>query len=147
MTNPVLVEVIRGSEVESRHRGAVAVFDAYGKAVMALGDVDQQIFPRSAVKAIQALPLVESGAADAYGFGNKELALACASHIGEQGHVDGVNAMLAKAGRSVHDLECGVHWPFRSACSSRWRAEGAEPTAAHNNCSGKHAGLHLHGLP
>ena len=141
MTNPVLVEVIRGSEVESRHRGAVAVFDAYGKSVMALGDVDQQIFPRSAVKAIQALPLVESGAADAYGFGNRELALACASHIGEQGHVDGVNAMLAKAGRSVRDLECGVHWPFPQRLLIEMAGKGAEPTAAHNNCSGKHAGF------
>src|SRR5882757_509885 len=69
MANPVLVEVLRGDLVESRHEGSVAVFDAAGKSVLAIGDVDQPVFPRSAVKAIQALPLVESGAADHYGFG------------------------------------------------------------------------------
>ncbi|RUU55136.1 asparaginase, partial [Mesorhizobium sp. M2C.T.Ca.TU.009.01.2.1] len=76
MTNPVVVEVTRGAVVESRHRGAISVLDADGKSVWEIGDTDRPVFPRSAVKAIQALPLVESGAADAYGFGNRELALA-----------------------------------------------------------------------
>ncbi|RUX73794.1 asparaginase, partial [Mesorhizobium sp. M2A.F.Ca.ET.040.01.1.1] len=76
MSNPVLVEVTRGAVVESRHRGAISAFDADGKTVWEIGDTDRPVFPRSAVKAIQALPLVESGAADAYGFGNRELALA-----------------------------------------------------------------------
>ncbi len=83
MADPVLVEVTRGTSVESVHRGAVAVCDASGKMVLQLGDIERAVFPRSAVKAIQALPLVESGAADALGFGNEELALACASHSGE----------------------------------------------------------------
>ena len=141
MSNPVLVEVIRGSEVESRHRGAVAVCDAYGKAVMSLGDVEVPVFPRSAVKIIQALPLMESGAADSFGFSAKELALACASHSGEAGHVETALGMLKKAGKTGADLECGAHWPFEQQVLIAMAASGNKPTAAHNNCSGKHAGF------
>ena len=98
MTDPILVEVTRGDVVESRHRGAVAVFDADGSPVLEIGDTAQPVFPRSAVKAIQALPFVESGAADAYGFGDRELALACASHSGEPEHVErGVLDAVLKA--------------------------------------------------
>ena len=97
MTNPILVEVSRGPLIESRHRGAVAVADASGKVVFAVGDSAAPVFPRSAVKALQALPLVESGAADRFGFGDEELALACASHSGEPGHVAVVERMLAAA--------------------------------------------------
>ena len=86
MSNPILVEVTRGALVESHHRGAACVIDAAGTTVLAVGDVATPIFPRSAVKAIQALVLVESGAADRYGFGDEELALACASHAGEPAH-------------------------------------------------------------
>ncbi|TGT69027.1 asparaginase [bacterium M00.F.Ca.ET.159.01.1.1] len=140
MANPVLVEVTRGSVVESRHRGAVSVFDADGKAVWEIGDTDRPVFPRSAVKAIQALPLVESGAADAYGFGDRELALACASHSGEPAHVELARAMLAKAGLDKTALECGAHWPNHEATIALARA-GEVPSALHNNCSGKHAGF------
>jgi L-asparaginase II len=140
MSNPVLVEVTRGPVVESRHRGAVSVFDADGKAVWEIGDTDRPVFPRSAVKAIQALPLVESGAADAYGFGNRELALACASHSGEPVHVELATAMLAKAGLDRTALECGAHWPNHEATIALARA-GDVPSALHNNCSGKHAGF------
>ena len=98
MSNPVLVEVTRGPLVESSHRGAVAVTDAEGNCLLAIGDVKKPVFPRSAVKALQALPLVEEGAADRYGFGDEELALACASHSGEPAHVAGVERMLAAAG-------------------------------------------------
>src|SRR5262245_13119930 len=98
MTYPVLVVITRGARVESRHRGAGAVVDADGRTVLALGDVTAPVYPRSAVKAIQALALVETGAADRYGLGTEELALACASHRGEAGHVAGVARMLASAG-------------------------------------------------
>src|SRR3984893_6059992 len=104
MTNPILVEVLRGTLVESRHRGAVAVTDADGATVLALGDVATPVYPRSAVKALQALALVESGAAAAYGFGDEELALACASHSGEPGHVAVVERMLARAGLDASAL-------------------------------------------
>src|SRR5436305_9409172 len=111
MGNPVLVEVTRGARVESRHHGAVAVVDAEGAAVLALGDVGHPVFPRSAVKVMQALALVESGAADRFGFGDEELALACASHGGEPGHVAVAARMLAAAGFDKTALECGAHWP------------------------------------
>jgi len=140
MSNPILVEVLRGSLVESRHRGAVAVADADGGAVLAIGDVTTPIFPRSAVKALQALPLIETGAADAFGFGDEELALACASHSGEAGHVAGVTRMLAKAGLDAAALRCGAHWPMAQPALVAL-ARGGEPSALHNNCSGKHAGF------
>src|SRR6266705_667534 len=79
MTNPVLVEAVRGALIESGHRGAAAVTDADGARVLALGDVARPIYPRSAVKALQALPLVESGAAECYGLGDEDLARACAT--------------------------------------------------------------------
>jgi L-asparaginase II len=141
MTNPVLVEVLRGAVVESVHRGAIAVFDADGKPVWEIGDTARPVFPRSAVKAIQALPLVESGAADAYGFGDRELALACASHSGEPAHVELARAMLAKAGLDEAALECGTHWPSSHPATVALARAGKAPNALHNNCSGKHAGF------
>ena len=104
MTNPVTVEVTRGLLVESRHRGAVAVVDGDGKLVFSVGDIEASVFPRSACKAMQALPLLEGGAADAYGLGNKELALACSSHSGEDEHVALAASMLSRAGRDVGAL-------------------------------------------
>jgi L-asparaginase II len=141
MANPVLVEIIRGKVVESRHRGAIAVFDADGRPFLTLGDTERPVFPRSAVKAIQALPLVESGAADAFGFGDEELALACASHSGEAEHVALAASMLERVGLGAGALECGVHWPGNEAAARRLAREGAVPSALHNNCSGKHAGF------
>jgi L-asparaginase II len=140
MTNPVLIEVMRGPLIESRHRGAVAVADAAGTIVLAIGDVTTPIFPRSAVKALQALPLVERGAADRYGFGDEELALACASHSGEAAHVAGVERMLTKVGLDPSALRCGAHWPIAQAAAAAVARSGA-PSALHNNCSGKHAGF------
>ena len=141
MSNPVLVEVLRGTLVESRHSGAVAVVDADGATVLALGDAAQAVYPRSAVKPIQALPLVESGAAEKYGFGDQELALACASHGGEPAHVEVASRMLARAGLDVSALECGVQWPSHVESSRALARAGATATALHNNCSGKHAGF------
>jgi len=141
MSNPVLVEVTRGPRVESRHRGAIAVVEADGSRVAAIGDVDEAVFPRSAVKAIQALPLVESGAAEAYGFGAAELALACASHAGEPRHVETASAMLAAAGRTAADLECGTHMPTSSVAERALIRAGHPAGPLHNNCSGKHAGF------
>jgi L-asparaginase II len=141
MTNPVLVEVLRGDVVESVHRGAVSVFDAEGKPVWEIGDTDQPVFPRSAVKAIQALAFVESGAADAYGFGDRELALACASHSGQKEHVETARSMLARAGLDAEALECGTHWPMNHDATVALAGAGGTPNALHNNCSGKHSGF------
>jgi L-asparaginase II len=139
--NPVLVEVLRGTLVESRHRGALCVMDADGRSVFERGDVDRPVFPRSAVKALQALPLVEDGAASRYSLTAAEIALACASHSGEPEHVAVAAGMLAKAGRDQSCLECGAHWPMGEAASRALASAGGEKSALHNNCSGKHAGF------
>lgn len=141
MTNPVLAEVMRGLQVESRHRGSVVVCDAAGGEVITLGDVETPVFPRSAVKSIQALPLVESGAADAFNFGTPELALACASHNGEPEHAALAKSMLNRAGLSEADLECGTHWPSHQQSALDLAAGGRKPNQLHNNCSGKHSGF------
>jgi L-asparaginase II len=141
MSNPVLVEVLRGGLVESRHCGSVCVMDADGATVFRLGDVATPVYPRSAVKPIQALPLVESGAADRYGFGDEELALACASHGGEPAHVAVAQRMLARAGLEVSALECGTHWPNNQTAAQALARAGGAPSALHNNCSGKHSGF------
>lgn len=141
MDNPLLVEVCRGNLVESHHRGAVAVVDPAGRRIFALGDIEQPIYPRSAVKPLQALVLVESGAADRFGLGPMELAVACASHGGEEAHVATVARMLALAGLDVSALKCGVHWPLHQAAAQALARSGREATALHNNCSGKHAGF------
>ena len=141
MPNPVTVEVTRGRLVESRHRGSVAVVDGDGGLVFSSGDVEAAVFPRSACKAMQALPLVESGAADAYGFGDRELALACSSHNGEDAHVALAAAMLKRAGRGEETLECGAHWSFDQPTLIHQARTLERPGALHNNCSGKHAGF------
>lgn len=141
MSNPVLVEVTRGALVESRHRGAIAIVDAAGGRRAAIGDVDRPIFPRSAVKLIQSLALVESGAADAFGYGVAELALACASHSSEPRHVALVSAMLEKCGRSPADLECGAQVPFDNDAARALIRSGEAPGPLHNTCSGEHAGF------
>jgi L-asparaginase II len=141
VSNPVLVEVLRGGIVESRHRGSVFVCGPDGKAVLEIGDTARPVFPRSAVKAIQALPLIETGAADAYGFGNRELALACASHTGQAVHTELAASMLSRAGLDERALECGAHWPFNHDAMVALARSGQEPTALCNNCSGKHSGF------
>jgi L-asparaginase II len=139
--NPVLVEALRGAHLESQHRGAMAIVDASGAVHTALGDIDRPIFARSAVKVLQALPLVASGAADRWQLTAEELALACASHSGEPLHAQTAASMLAKAGVNVHALECGAHWPYSDGAVKAMAAAGETPSALHNNCSGKHSGF------
>ncbi|CAD5371615.1 Asparaginase [Rubrivivax sp. A210] len=139
--HPILVEALRGGAVESVHRGALAIVDADGAVHTQLGDIARPIFPRSAVKVLQALPLVASGAAERYGLTNEELALACASHGGEPRHAATAAAMLAKAGVDAAALECGAHWPYHDGSLKALAAAGQAPSALHNNCSGKHAGF------
>ena len=141
MQNPVLVEVTRGQMVESRHRGIVSVVDGDGGVVMELGDVHAPVFPRSAVKSMQALPLVETGAADRYGLGDKELALACSSHSGEPEHMRLAGDIVARAGLSEADFECGCHWSFEQKVLIEQARAGGKPNQLGNNCSGKHAGF------
>lgn len=138
---PVLVEALRGGIVESFHRGSVAIVDAQGTVHTAWGDIDRPIFPRSAVKLLQALPLVVSGAADALGLTDAELALACSSHGGEPEHAATAASMLAKAGLDASALECGAHWPYHDGSVKAMAARGQTPSTLHNNCSGKHSGF------
>ncbi|WP_026381637.1 asparaginase [Afifella pfennigii] len=141
MSNPILVEVTRGAVVESRHRGAFAVLDARGDILAAAGDIESPVFPRSAVKAIQALPLVESGGAAAFGYGGAELALAQASHGGEPAHVALAKSMLKRAGLDEAALLCGAQLPSHAPAAEALLRRGEEPGPLHNNCSGKHAGM------
>jgi L-asparaginase II len=115
--------------------------DASGGVVFSTGDVDLPIFPRSAVKALLALPMVETGAAARLGLTDAEIALACSSHSGEEDHVATAASMLAKAGRDLSCLECGTHWPSYDGATRALARAGLEPTALHNNCSGKHSGF------
>jgi L-asparaginase II len=139
--DPVLVEVIRGEMVESLHHGAIAIVDSRGGVVARVGDVDRPVFARSAIKPIQALPLVETGAAHRYGLGDKELALACASHHGEAAHTATVAAWLERIDLSDRDLECGAHLPYDTAAAHALIRAGEKPCPLHNNCSGKHSGF------
>jgi L-asparaginase II len=141
MANPVLVEALRGAVVESRHRGAIAVVDADGAPAFECGDVDRPVFPRSSVKALQALRLIETGAADRYGLTDHELALACASHGGEPGHVATAQLMLTRIGLDASALRCGAHPPMYAPSVTALYRAGEEPSALHNNCSGKHSGF------
>ena len=135
--NPVLVEAMRGDTRESAHRGAIAVLDADGKRLVALGDIDRPVFPRSAVKLLQAIPLVESGAADRLALDDEELAIACASHNGEPEHVAVVERMLAKAGLDVDALECGTHWPRHRQGRQRHRRRRARAERAQQQLLGQ----------
>ena len=137
----LLVEATRGDRVESRHAGSAVVIDAHGAVLFQAGDIDAPVYTRSTVKALLALPLVETGAADRLGLSDAELALACASHVGETLHVETAASMLHKAGKQPGCLECGVHWPTSRAGRRSLLEAAAEPSALHNNCSGKHAGF------
>jgi L-asparaginase II len=141
MTTPLAVEVWRGPAVESRHRVAVAVAESGGRATARVGDAEVPVFPRSAIKPIQAVPLVEIGAADAFALGDAELALACASHSGEPIHTERVAAWLARTGLAEADLACGAHAPLDRDAARELRRAGGVPTPVHNNCSGKHTGM------
>ncbi len=141
MPNPILVELTRGPIVESVHRGSVAVADSAGKIVFALGDLDTPVYPRSSLKPIQALPLIESGAADAFGLGDEEIALACASHSGEPMHTTRVAAWLTRIGCGESDLACGAHPSRYEPVAEDMIRRGERPTRIFNNCSGKHTGF------
>jgi len=141
MANPILVEITRGALVESVHRGSIAILDADGKVRLALGDVDTPVYSRSSLKPMQAIPLVESGAAEAFGLSDEEVALACASHSGEPMHVERVTAWLTRLGLGESDLACGAHPSRYEPVAEAMIRRGEKPTRIFNNCSGKHTGF------
>jgi len=136
-----LVEVTRGSIVESRHRGHIAAAEPDGTITARLGVPETVTYLRSSAKPHQAIPLVASGAADRFAFTEKEIALACASHSGEEIHTETAASMLKKLGLEPAALKCGTHEPFSAEVARRLRREGREPNVLQNNCSGKHAGM------
>ncbi len=136
-----VVEVTRGPFVESRHSVDIVVADAEGGLVSVHGTADLPVFPRSAVKALQAIPLIESGAADAFGYEPPHLALACASHYGEEIHVRTAGEMLEKIDLDQTCLECGKQLPALEADREKLARRGRQAESIHNNCSGKHSGF------
>ncbi len=139
--NPVLVNAWRGNAVESQHRGAVAVVDFQGNVVYSAGDIGRPAFPRSSIKFLQAIPLVESGAADFYKLTEERLSFACASHNGEDIHVDAASAWLADINCGDDDLACGAEYPTEPELRDALVSAGRPIQHAHHNCSGKHTGL------
>ena len=142
MTQPVpLVEIWRGPFLESVHRGHAVVCDAKGEIVEVWGDPDLAVLSRSSSKMIQALPLIESGAADAAGLTPAQLSFACASHAGMPIHVAMAREWLATLGLDDDDLRCGAHYPYNREAEVELIVQGETPCQIHNNCSGKHCGF------
>jgi L-asparaginase II len=147
MANPNLILVTRdpspdhggGEFIESVHRGAIAVVEAGGRVLFEIGDVEREICPRSALKPLQALAFLESGAIDEFGLGPEEIALSTASHNGEPQHTQIVAAWLKKIDCSIEQMECGPHAPSHGPSAMDLSRSGIAPSAFHNNCSGKHA--------
>lgn len=136
-----MIELWRGGMLESIHSGHAVICDDTGQIVEAWGDPETVIFPRSSCKMLQALPLLESGAADAYGLTDRQIALACASHQGAAIHTQAVTQWLADLGLSDADLRCGAHEPYDTAERNRLIKADEKPCQCHNNCSGKHSGF------
>jgi len=135
------VEVTRGPIVESIHSAAIAVADASGKVIARLGGVDHVVYMRSSIKPLQAMAILESGAAEAFGLTPAEIAVICGSHGGEAPHVETVLSILSKAGLTPEALRCGAHMPFSPRVAAEIRRTGRAPTSLEHNCSGKHAGM------
>ena len=136
-----LAAVRRGALVESVHRGRLAVCDPEGNVLEAVGDPEAYIYARSSAKPFQALPLVLSGAAEAFGLTDEELAVACASHNAEEPHLAAVRSILEKAGLTEDDLQSGAHLPLYEPEADKLIRSGEDPRPIHGNCSGKHAGM------
>lgn len=136
-----MVEITRGGQVESLHRGAIAVVDAQGRLVASLGQPKHPFFARSAAKPFQALAFVCSGAADAYGVTDEELAVICGSHSGEPRHVELVESLLHKTGIAAGQLQCGLHPPFDTQVRRALYESRQSPSVLQNNCSGKHLAM------
>ena len=134
-----IAETTRGGIVESVHQGVVVAVDTNGEVIASAGDPETVVFFRSSAKPFQAIPVIESGAADGFGLTAAELALCCASHEGSPEHQQQVAAMLAKFGMSSADLQCGCVSPRGGGGTSDFRSDRWPPLQC--DCSGKHAGL------
>jgi L-asparaginase II len=139
----VLARVYRGDQIESFHTGSIAVVDSLGRLLAYAGEPGLRTCLRSAAKPFQAIPLLEYGGVDEYELSSEEIALTCGSHGGEPLHVATAAALLRKGEFDESDLLCGAHFPYDEKAAAELRAAGDEPSALHNNCSGKHAGMLL----
>jgi L-asparaginase II len=137
--NPILVEAIRGDMTESVHRGSFAVVDSTGHVVLSVGDVEKPVFPRSGLKPVQALLLIESGAAKAFHLAHAQIALACASHNGEAAHVEIIANWLDRIGLSENQMVCGNAVPATEKALRDFHQADEVPSPLYDNCSGKHA--------
>ncbi len=137
----LMAEITRGDLVESRHLGNAVVVDGNADVVAWAGDAETRMFFRSSAKPFQAIPLVASGAADAYGFTPEELALASASHNATMRHQAVVASMLMKAGLHESDLQCGIAPPLDEEEKARVTLGLTQPSLIQCECSGKHAGM------
>lgn len=144
MQSEILAKVIRGSTVESIHRGHFVVIDGGRNVIASAGDPETVTYLRSSAKPLQAIPLITSGAADAFEFSEDEIAMACASHSGEAIHIRIAKLMIERIGLSESHLRCGTHLPFNEKEAERMQRAGEYPTQLHNNCSGKHIGMLAH---
>lgn len=141
MHNTTLINVVRGPIVESSHHGHIVGMDFHGKLLFHFGHYDMVTFARSSAKLLQAIPVIESGAAAAFGLTPAEIAVLCASHNGEEEHVRTVSGLLDKLGLSQDALQCGAHYPFYAPAAEQMKERGEKPCPLHNNCSGKHSGM------
>ena len=140
MMNEILAKVYRGNTIESIHFGSVAVVDSSGKLIYAVGDPNFVTFLRSSAKPFQAIPIIEWGVAEAFGFTQQEIAIISGSHNGEKKHVKAVQGILKKIGLNKSFLKCGAHVPHY------YTALGITPpkkkfSSLQHNCSAKHAGM------
>ncbi len=136
-----LVAVWRGDTIESVHHGVIVATDPGGRVVAAAGDPETVTFLRSAAKPFQVIALIESGAADRFGFTNRQIAVMAGSHAGEAVHLAEVRSILDRIDMDESALQCGAHAPFHRPTARELRRRGDEPSVLHNNCSGKHAGM------
>lgn len=141
MQNPILVEVYRANVLESFHRGVICVVNENNEVIFSKGNVDQVCYPRSAMKFIQVLPLIELGGIEKFGFTLEEIAVMCGSHNAEQEHLEVVECILSKIGLNKNDLFCGPQYPTSKRDADHLIRENKKPEHIHNNCSGKHAGM------
>lgn len=141
MSNPILVEVYREEVLESFHRGVVCVVNENNEVIFSMGDVDQICYPRSAMKLLQVIPLLEQGGMEKFGFTLEEIAVMCGSHNAEPEHLRVVESILSKIGLSKDALNCGAQYPSSKRDANALIKADLKPHHIHNNCSGKHAGM------
>jgi L-asparaginase II len=140
-TPALLAERLRGGQVESIHFGHLVVVTPRGEVILELGDAQTSVFARSTLKPVQGLPLLMSGAADAWGLGSAAIAIAMGSHAGSARHLKEVEALLKCCGLGPEALQCGAHAPYDELSAQALTRAGLAPSALHNNCSGKHAAM------